>query len=97
MDSGGNESKTKFICSDKRTLKSYVGTYGERKLIFENGMLFYQRNGTEKLNLIGIDSDTFFIDGIDYLRLKIAKENGKVKGLIRFYNDGTSKQDLKDN
>lgn len=93
----GMKARQNSFVADKRTLKSYVGTYGERKLIFENGMLFYQRNGTEKLNLIGIDSDTFFIDGIDYLRLKIAKENGKVKGLIRFYNDGTSKQDLKDN
>ena len=50
----------------------------------------------EKSKLIATDSDSFLVDGIDYLRLKMLKENGKVIGLIRLYNDGTSNQDLKD-
>jgi retinol-binding protein 3 len=92
----GIKARQNQFVADKEVLKSYVGNYGERKLIFENGMLFYQRNGTDRLKLIAIDSDTFFVDNIDYLRLKILKENGKVTGLIRLYNDGTSEQDLKD-
>lgn len=83
--------------ADKETLKSYVGTYGERKLFYENKTLFYQRNGMEKSKLIATDSVSFLVDGIDYLRLKIMIENGKVIGLTRFYNDGTSNQDSKDN
>jgi retinol-binding protein 3 len=93
----GIKAKQHPFVADKKTLKLYAGNYGERKLIFENGTLFYQRNGTEKSRLIAVNSDDFFIDEIDYLRLKIIKENGKVTGLIRFYNDGTSKQDFKDN
>jgi hypothetical protein len=93
----GIKSRQNQFVADKEVLKSYAGNYGERKLIFESGMLFYQRNGTEKSKLIATDSDFFLVDGIDYLRLKMLKENGKVIGLIRLYNDGTSNQDLKDN
>jgi retinol-binding protein 3 len=93
----GLNAKQNSFNADKKTLKSYVGSYGERKLIFENGTLFYQRNGMEKSKLIATDSVSFLVDGIDYLRLKIMKENGKVIGLTRFYNDGTSNQDSKDN
>ncbi|HJV79181.1 MAG TPA: S41 family peptidase [Paludibacter sp.] len=92
----GIKSRQNQFVADKEVLKSYAGNYGERKLIFESGTLFYQRNGTVKSKLIATDSDSFLVDGIDYLRLKMLKENGKVIGLIRFYNDGTSRQDLKD-
>ncbi|WP_430405682.1 S41 family peptidase [Fluviicola sp.] len=92
----GLEAKQNPFQLKKEILESYVGNYGERKLLLENETLFYQRNGTEKTRLIALDSDTFIIEEIDYLRLKMMKENGKVIGLLRLYNDGSSKQDLKD-
>jgi hypothetical protein len=93
----GIKAKQNLFVADKETLKSYAGNYGERKLIYENENLFYQRNGAEKSKLISIGDDSFLIEEIDYLRLKIIKENGKVIGLMRLYNDGVSKQDLKEN
>lgn len=93
----GIKAKQNSFIAAKETLKSYAGNYGERKLIYENETLFYQRNGAEKSKLISISDDSFLIEGIDYLRLKIIKENGKIIGLMRLYNDGVSKQDLKEN
>jgi len=37
--------------------------------------------------------DLFMINEANYLRIKIDMKNGKVIGITRLYNDGTSKQD----
>jgi len=82
---------------DKATLKSYSGSYGDRKLIYDNETLFYERKGSVKAKLNAIDNETFTIEGIDYLRLKIIKKDKDTIALLRLYNDGTTKEDLKEN
>jgi hypothetical protein len=91
----GIKAKQKPIKLDESVLKSYEGSYRERKLSIESGSLYYQKNNGEKLKLIPINPTLFMFDELDYIRLKIITENGKAIGLMRLYNDGTSGQDSK--
>jgi C-terminal processing protease CtpA/Prc len=70
-------------------LKSYEGTYGERKITYENGKLFYQRSWRQTYEMTPISDDTFMIMDIDYFRVKFDKDsNGNVTGITGIYDDG---------
>jgi len=70
-------------------LRSYVGTYGPRKITFENGCLFYQRENQTKMMMIPVAEDYFRFEEIDYFRLKIVKKEGQVTGVEGHYDEGT--------
>ncbi|TFG81007.1 MAG: hypothetical protein E4H23_00545 [Chrysiogenales bacterium] len=73
----------------EETLKSYAGDYGPRKITFENGSLFYQRENGAKMKMIPMNEDYFRFEEIEYFRLKIVKKDGRVTGLEGRYDDGT--------
>ena len=76
---------------DTQTLKKFAGNYGERKVFYENGKLYYQRNGRQKLELTPMNENTFMLKDIDYFRVKfIADENGNVREIMGMYDDGRS-------
>ena len=69
-------------------LASYAGSFGPRTLIFEEGKLFYQREGNPKYELIPLAEDLFMFEEASYFRLKIMKEDGEVIGLKGLYDNG---------
>lgn len=70
-------------------LRSYAGSYGERKVYYENGKLIYQRNGKQKFELTPMTEDTFMLKEVDYFRVKfIRDDSGKITELIGIYDDG---------
>jgi hypothetical protein len=71
------------------TLESYAGNYGPRKIIFENGNLFYQRENGPKIKMIPMSEDYFRFEDVPYFRLKIVKKDGRVAGLEGHYDNGT--------
>ena len=76
---------------DNTLLKNYSGNYGDRKVYFENGKLYYQRNGRQKFELTPMSEDTFMIKDISYFRVRFDKDQtGKVTGLTGLYDDGKS-------
>ncbi len=91
----GVKAKQKPVKLDESVLRSYEGSYGERKLTVASGNLFYQKNNGEKLKLTPMAPTLFMFDELDYMRLKIITKNGKAVGLTRLYNDGASRQDSK--
>lgn len=71
------------------TLKGYEGMYGERKVIYENGKLYYQRGKRQIFEMIPLSDDTFMIMEVDYFRVKFDKDsNGNVTGITGIYDDG---------
>jgi hypothetical protein len=79
------------VMLEPATLKSYAGSYGPRMIGFENGSLYYQREGRPKFKMIPMAPDTFMLDGVEGFRVKIEKDaDGKVIGLIGLYDDGHS-------
>jgi retinol-binding protein 3 len=70
------------------TLKSYVGTYGDRSIVLENDQLVYTR-GSRKVRMIPLDSDRFAVEGLDYFRLQFNRDGkGNLVSLSGLYQDG---------
>lgn len=70
-------------------LKDYAGKYGDRKVFYENGVLFYQRSGRQKFELTPMSEDTFMLKEIEFFRIRFEKDSsGKVTGLTGLYDDG---------
>jgi len=69
-------------------LKSYAGSYGPRKLTFEDGQLFYNRGENEPRPLIPLSNDLFFMEDIPYFRVKIDKKDGQILGIKGLYDNG---------
>jgi hypothetical protein len=72
---------------DEKTLKTYVGVYGERKVMFENGALFYQRTGP-RYRLIPLTATLFALDGLDAFRIEFVIKDGKTVELVGLYDNG---------
>jgi hypothetical protein len=70
-------------------LKSYAGDYGPRKISFENGCLFYQRDNQPRMKMIPMREDYFRFDETESFRLKIMRKDGQVTGIEGHYDDGT--------
>lgn len=77
------------------TLRTYAGTYGARQLLWENNGLYYQRTGEEKYPLVPMSDDTFLVEQAPYLRLKVVRQDGRVRALHRLYNDGSIRTDAR--
>lgn len=74
---------------DNTLLKNYSGKYGDRKVYYESGKLFYQRNGRQKFELTPMSEDTFMIKDLGYFRIKFVKDtSGKITELVGMYDDG---------
>jgi len=72
---------------DEKTLTAYAGAYGERKVMFENGALFYQRTGP-KYRLVPLTGTLFAAEGLDYFRVEFVVKDGKAVELIGLYDNG---------
>jgi hypothetical protein len=61
--------------------------YGERKVTFENGALFYQRTGP-KYRLVSLTEALFAAEGLDYFRVEFVVKDGKAVELVGLYDTG---------
>jgi len=91
----GLKAKLNPIDLDKKIMESYVGTYGPRKITFENGALYYQREDRPKMKMIPINEDTFMFEEIDYFHLQIITKDGEVVGVKGLYDSGRSDENKK--
>jgi hypothetical protein len=82
---------------DEATLKSYAGDYGSRRIVFENGSLYYQRGNGPRMKMIPMSEDYFRFEAIDYFRLKIVKKDVRVAGVEGHYDNGTIDADPRSN
>jgi hypothetical protein len=72
---------------DAKVLKTYAGVYGERKVTFENGALYYQRTGP-KYRLVPMTATLFGLDGLDNFRIEFVVRDGQAVELIGVYDNG---------
>jgi retinol-binding protein 3 len=73
---------------DESTLKKYAGVYEIRTITFENGNLYYQREGRPKFRMVPLNETTFGFDELSYFRLKIILENAKAVAIEGYYDNG---------
>jgi hypothetical protein len=77
------------VAVTEETLRSYAGEYGPRKISFEGGSLFYQRENGPKARMLPMGEDYFRFTEMPSFRLKIVKKEGKITGVEGHYDDGT--------
>jgi hypothetical protein len=81
---------------DQNLLQSYAGTYGPRVLTYEDGHLYYQREGREKYQLIPMSDDLFMMKEVPYFRLEVKVKDAKAVGLTGLYNNGRTDHNKRD-
>ena len=84
----GQKAKGNPARVDEKTLKAYSGVYGERRVTFESGTLFYQRTGP-KYRLVPMTATLFALDGLETFRIEFTVKDGKTVGLVGFYDNGS--------
>ncbi|MEM6722031.1 MAG: S41 family peptidase [Bacteroidota bacterium] len=82
---------------EKSLLKSYVGTYDERKVTMENGTLYYQRANRGKHKLVPVKENEFMVGDLSFFRVKFLTENNKVTAIQGLYDNGSTDKNLKTN
>ncbi len=75
---------------ESELLRSYAGTYGPRRLTFEQGRLYYQREGRSPYELVPLSEDRFLIREIPSFRIHVDKKDWEVVAIIGQYRDGRS-------
>jgi hypothetical protein len=83
----GEKAKQSPPRIDAKVLKTYAGVYGERKVTFENGTLFYQRTGP-RYRMIPMTATLFALDGLDNFRIEFVVKDGKTVELVGIYDNG---------
>jgi hypothetical protein len=84
----GARAQLEPVTLDEDLILKYIGSYGERKITYENGELFYQRTGP-KYRLVPLKDNLFALDGLDYFRIEMTTDKkGKVTALVGLYDDG---------
>jgi hypothetical protein len=73
---------------DEQTLKSYAGTYGPRKIVFEDGKLYYQREGNPRYPMVPMSGTMFCFDDIDFFRLEVVVGDDGVPTMLRGHYTG---------
>jgi hypothetical protein len=84
----GVRARLKPVIINEAILRKYAGQYGERKITYESGGLFYQRTGP-KYPLTPLKENLFAVEDLDYFRIEITTDKkGNVTGLVGIYDDG---------
>jgi len=91
----GLQAKTNPTKLEEPVMKKYAGVYDIRTITYENGNLYYQREGRPKYRMIPMNETTFMFDEISYFRLKVIVENGKAIALEGLYDNGGTDKNLR--
>ncbi len=84
----GVRARIEPITIDEVKLRQYAGEYGERKITYENGELYYKRTGP-KYRLIPLKDNLFALEDLDYFRIEmLTDKKGTVKELVGIYDNG---------
>ncbi len=69
---------------DEKLLQEYAGSYGPRKIWYEDGELWYRREDRPKYKLIAMTEDTFVMGDVTYFRLQFVRDDsGKMWDITR--------------
>jgi hypothetical protein len=82
---------------DPGKFEQYAGRFGPRKIMLENGQLFYQRENRPKMALVPLAEDLFGLEEAAYFRLRFDRDdNGDIIGVTGMYDNGQTDGHPKD-
>jgi hypothetical protein len=80
---------------DETTLKSYAGLYGDKKLVVEDGTLFFYPFPDMKVKLKPLTKDLFELSNMKNVRLQIHTDNNTVTAISEIFDNGRSDKHLR--
>ena len=92
----GLELSAHPVVLDAAALRAYEGSYGPRRAWVEDGTLYYQRAPQPRVRLIPAGNDMFFLDGVDYFRVRFARDGDRITKMIGMYQDGRTSENARD-
>jgi hypothetical protein len=91
------ESRLKPIELSEKQMKQFVGGYGPRRISIEKGVLYYQREGRPRYEMVPMGEDLFRFADLDYFRLTVERDkSGKIVKLIGLYDSGRTDENERD-
>ncbi|MDQ3276935.1 MAG: S41 family peptidase [Bacteroidota bacterium] len=89
------QSKKEPVQVAEATLKTYVGTYGEKRIVWEEGGLYFFPFPDMKVKLKPLTKEVFELSDISNVRLQLLTENNTVVGIAELFNNGRMDKHLK--
>lgn len=77
---------------DEATMKAAVGEFGQKKVVFEDGNLYFYPFPDNKVKLVPLAKDLYQLDGIDHVRLRVHSENNVVTAIEELFQNGYSEK-----
>jgi retinol-binding protein 3 len=85
----GVEARARGLRLEPAAARAYTGTYGPRRVTFEEGSLYYQREGRPRMRLIPAGDDLFLVEDMEGFRVLFARDaDGRVTRITGLYEDG---------
>ena len=81
-------AQLKPVSVEETVLRSYVGSYGPRTISWEDGILYYQREGNPRYELLALSEDSFKPIGTDGFHIQMERKDGAVIAIIGQYEGG---------
>jgi hypothetical protein len=93
----GLQSQLEPMTISLEQLQALAGGYGPRRIILENGVLYYQREDRPRFRLEPMGADLFRVGDLEYFRLSFERDaTGAVVKLIGLYDNGRSDENVRD-
>jgi hypothetical protein len=91
------ESRSNPVELPGSILAELVGDYGPRHITMEEGILYYQREGRDRMRLEPMNEEVFRVGDLDYFRLSFERdEGGAVVRVIGHYEGGRTDSNERD-
>jgi hypothetical protein len=91
------ESRMHPVTLDESVLAKLVGDYGPRHITMEDGVLYYQREGRDRLQMTPMSETYFRVGDLDYFRLSFERDDdGNVVRVVGNYEGGRQDSNERD-
>lgn len=88
------KSKVNPYQADVKKMKSYVGKFGPRSILFEKDALYYQREGRPKFHMTALSENLYSVDGLD-VRVKFEWKESQLTAITLMFENGESERNEK--
>ena len=89
------QAKKEAVKLDEATLQKMVGTYGEKRIVFEDSSVYFFPFPDMKVKLTPLTKDVFALANMGNVRLRILTENNVVTAIEEIFDNGQAYKHLK--
>ena len=81
--------KGESVALTAEEMARYVGQYGQRQIVVEEGSLAYFRGSNDPATLVPVGENQFMVSGLDFFRLEVVFDaEGHAEKIVGYYSGG---------